>query len=551
MKTKIRCFIIVLCLTFCQAASAGSAPDGPTPGDALLLGALSEPTNLIPFLATDAFSHQVSDNIFQGLLQYDKDLRIAPCIAKSFEVLDGGLKLRFALREDIFWEDGEPLTVDDVEFTYRLIIDPATGSPYSGALKMVKEFRKLGKYSFEVTYDKPFARSLISWMTEIMPKHLLEGQDVRNSPFGRRPTGCGPFRLKEWKPGSSVTLEANNGYFEGRPYLDGLVFQVIPDSTTMFMELRAGAIDAMVLSPQQYVYSFKREEDISEGGKGLADSGLPGRFNIYKDFGFAYTYMGYNLKNPLFSDVRVRRAFAMAINKEDVVKGALAGQGVPVMGPYSPSSWAYNDELVPYPHDPEKAAALLAECGWTAKGSDGILLKDGKRFSFTLLVNQGSEVREKTAIIIQSQLRAIGVDVRLRVVEWTTLVNEFINKGRFEALIMGWTIPPDPDGYDVWHSSRAVPGGLNFVGYANPEVDALLEAGRSTLDQAARKEIYKRFQAILHEDQPYCFLFVPYEITAVDKRFQGIVQAPAGITYNLDRWWVPAARQRYKALLQP
>ncbi len=527
-------------------------------GDALVMGSLADASNLIPAISTDSASHEISEKLFIGLLKYDENLNIVPQAAKSFQVLDNGLRLRFELRDDIFWEDGKPLTLDDVEFTYRMIIDPATGSAYSSALKQVKEFRRLGERSFEVTYDAPFARALISWMTEIMPKHLLEGQDVRRSEFMRMPKGCGPFKLQSRQPGSRITLGANPAYFEGRPYLDGLVYKIIPDITTMFMELRAGALDYMGLTPQQFVFQMRKsglaaQEDarlIKAGPNAPADDFFR-RFSCYRQIGASYTYMGYNLKNPLFSDARVRRALSMAIDKKEIIKGALLGQGVPTQGPYPPTSWAFDAQLAPYPYDLAAATALLQECGWEKDAKSGLLMKNGQPFSFTLLISQGNEVREKTAIIIQSQLRKLGVDVKIRVVEWTTLLREFVDKNRFEALIMAWTTPPDPDAYDVWHSSKTGNGGLNFVGYSNPEVDRLLEEGRATFDQEKRREIYRRFQEILHEDQPYCFLFVPYAIAAIDSRVQGIEPAPAGIEYNLIRWWVPEARQRHKALMKP
>ena len=194
--------------------------------------------------------------------------------------------------------------------------------------------------------------------------------------------------------------------------------------------------------------------------------------------------------------------------------------------------------------DVDEARRLLDEAGWK-KDKDGLLERDGKPFLFTILVNQGNDSRIKAAIIIQSQLKALGITVHIRTVEWAAFIKEFVNKGHFDAIILAWTITLDPDIYDVWHSSRAKPGGLNFTGYRNAEVDELLVEARSMTDQDRRKELYDRVQEILDAEQPYCFLYVPYALPIVQARFQGIKPALNGIMYNFDRWWVPKDLQRY------
>lgn len=542
--TYLHVFIVIsfLCTPAVNAAATPQAGQvipmlSNVTGDALATGSIGEPSNLIAMFASDTASSEITNRIYVGLLKYDANLNIVPEAAESFEVLDEGLRIRFKIRPRIYWSDGNELDADDVEFTYRLMIDPNTPTAYAGDYLRVKNFKKLDKFSFEVSYEKPFARSLITWMHAILPKRALLGSDLRKTPLARAPVTNGPFKLKEWNAGVRLLLSANADYFDGRPNTDGIIYRIIPDLSTMFWELKAGKIDMMQLTPQQYVYQTN-------------DESFKKSFNVYKDLGYAYTFMGYNLKSPLFSDVRVRQAFAYAINKSDIISGALFEQGVEAFGPYRPGSWAYNDKLKPYTYDPVKAAKLLEECGWQ-RGKDGILVKDGRRFSFTVLINQGNEQRTKCAIIIQSQLKKLGVEVKIRTVEWAAFLNDFLNKGFFDAIILGWTITQDPDIFDVWHSSRAFAGGLNFVDYKNEEVDRLLEDGRSTFDLDKRKKCYDRIQEILHIEQPYCFLYVPYSLTALHKRFQGVKETPAGIGYNMIRWWVPQTKQLYRNMLQP
>ena len=517
-----------------EAAQEDMEESGPAvSGGRLVRGIIGDATNFIYPLASDQTSHEIAELLYVAPLKYDKNLKIVPWAAERYEVLENGKVLRFKLKEGILWDDGVELTSEDVAFTYKLMIDPKTPTAYAEDFLLIKEFKILDRYSFEVHYEAPLARSLVTWMHGILPKHALEKQNLLKTKLAREPLSAGPYRLKEWSAGRRIVLEARDAYFEGRPYIEEIVYRVIPDLSTMFLELKAGHLDMMELSPVQYLYQTK-------GPK------WEKRFQKFKFLSFSYLYMGYNLRDPKFSDVRVRQAFAYAIDKEEVVKGALLGLGMPVIGPYKPGTWVYNEEITDYGYDPEMAKQLLADAGWKDTDNDGMLDKGGTPFAFTLMTNQGNTQRIKAATIIQDNLRKIGVKVTIRTVEWAAFLKEFIDKNRFEAIILGWNIVQDPDIYDVWHSSKTAPGMLNFIGYANEDVDALLERGRATVNQDDRKRIYYRLQEILHRDQPYCFLAVPYALPVVQSRFRGIKLAPQGITYNLTRWWVPKDAQRYQ-----
>jgi len=531
-----------LALAGCDASDAPAPADqpasppaaqGPVPGGRIILGALGDASNLLWPLSSDSTSHEIADYFSVAPLKYDKDLNIVPLAAKSFQALDGGTRLRFTLRDDIRWDDGVPLTARDVEFTYKLMVDPKTPTAYAEDFMAIKEFRLLGDYEFEAVYEQPFARALITWMHGILPRHKLEGQDLTTTDQARNPLSAGPYRLKQWDSGSTITLEARDDYFEGRPYIDQVVYRIIPDLATMFLELKSGNLDMMGLTPQQYLHQTRGAE-------------WDANYQKFRYLAFGYTFLGYNLKSPFFADPAVRRALAHAIDKDELIKGVLLGQGVPTIGPYKPGTWVHNDAIADYPYDPAKAKALLAEAGWSDHDGDGSLDKDGRAFDFTILTNQGNDLRIKTATIIQERLAAIGVRVRIRTVEWAAFLKEFVDKGNFDALIMGWNILQDPDIYDVWHSSKAMPGELNFIGYANPEADAMLEQARHTLDQPQRKKLYDRLQEILHHDQPYCFLYVSYALPIVHARVKGIEPAPSGLTHNFIRWWIPADQQRYQ-----
>jgi peptide/nickel transport system substrate-binding protein len=516
-----------------EVLPVGAEDAPPAYGDTLLLGALGDAANLLPVLASDSVSTDVSSLLYNGLVRYDKNLRIEGDLAESWTVSPDNLVLTFHLRRDVRWHDGHPFTSADVLFTYQLLIDPKTPTAYAERYRQVATAEAPDPHTFRVTYRRPLANALISWGFAMHPKHLLAGRDVTQSPLSRHPVGTGPYRFVEWLPGEKIVLEANPDYYEGPPYIRRVVFRVIPDPSTMFLELRSGGLDFMDLTPIQYArqtdrLSFRR------------------RFRKYRYPDFSYSYLGFNLRRELFRDRRVRQALAHAIDKQELVDGVLLGLGQVATGPYKPGTWPYNPDVKRYPYDPKRARALLAEAGWRDSDGDGILDRDGRRFAFSILTNQGNDQRVKVGEVVQRRFREVGIEVKLRVIEWASFLKEFLNPGNFDAIIMGWTVPIDPDGYNVWHSSKTAPGQLNFIGFANAEVDHLLEQGRRTLDQDERKRFYDRFQEILAEEQPYIFLYVPDILPAVAARVHGIEPAPSGIMHNFIRWYVPAAEQKYQ-----
>ena len=527
--------LFLIALGGCSSRDEGpvttQGPDsGPAYGDILVEGSIGDASNLIPILAADNASHSISGLIFNGLVKYDRNVNVVGDLAESWEISKNGLVITFHLRKGVRWHDGAPFTADDVMYTYKVTIDPKTPTAYAEDFLKVKKAEVLDPHTFRVTYDKPFAPALISWSAAVLPRHLLEGKDITQSPLKRHPIGTGPYRFKEWVTGQKIVLVSNPDYFEGRPYIDGHIMRIIPDKATMFLELRAKGIDRMDLTPLQY----KRQTENRFFKK---------NFRKYRYLAFAYTYLGFNLKHPIFKDKRVRQAIAYAINKDDIVNGVLFGYGKEATGPLKPGTWAYNPNVKKYPYDPEKARALLTEAGWKPN-AEGLLEKDGLAFAFEIIINQGNEERRKSAEIIQRRLAEIGISVKLRTIEWSAFLKEFIAKRKFDATILGWTIPMDPDLYNVWHSSKTGPDELNFVSYGNPEVDTLLDQGRSTFDQKTRKRAYDRIQEILAEDLPYIFLYVPDAMPIFDKRFRGIDPAPIGIGYNLIKWYVPREEQR-------
>lgn len=505
----------------------------PDYGDAFVTGQIGDARTLIPILASDSPSSYIVSLVFNGLLKYNRKVELVGDLARSWDIEDGGLTIVFYLRENVKWHDGRPFTAEDVKFTYESLIDPDVPTPYSGDFKMVKTVEIIDDYTVKVSYEEPFVPGLSSWIMPVMPKHLLEGKNLLTAAFGRDPVGTGPYKFKRWKTAERIDLVANREYFEHRPYIDRYIYRVIPDSATMFLELETLGIDSMGLTPLQFVRQtqapfFKK------------------RFRKYRYPSFGYTYMAYNLMDEKFRDKRVRHALNCAVDKKEIIDGVLLGQGRISAGQFVPESWAFNENVKPAPYDPGKARELLRESGWRDRDADGWVDKDGRRFEFTILTNQGNEMRRLTAEIIQRRLKDIGVKVNVRMLEWSVFINEFVNKKRFEAIIMGWGLGREPDCYDIFHSSKTKEGEFNFIGYSNSKIDRLLAEGRRTFDREERKKVYHKIHEILYEDQPYMFLYIPDSLVAVHRRFKGIAPSPIGIGYNFIDWWVPKNKQRYK-----
>jgi len=498
-------------------------------GDAFIASSIGEASYLNPVLAQDSASAQINSLIYNGLTKYDKNLRLTGDLAEKWEIRNSGKTIRFYLRKNVFWHDGKKFTARDVLFTYKKLVDPNIRTPYRSDYTLIKNVRIVNPYIIDINYQVPFAPALESWGIGILPEHIFASGDFHNHPANRQPIGTGPFQFISWKTDEKIVLKANRNYFANRVQIARYIQRVIPDQSVLFLEMQSEAVDEINLTPDQW-------------------QAYPQIFRHYRKFhypSFSYTYLAFNLLHPLYRQKKFRQAIALAINKPEIIAGALLGHGQAATGPFPPQSWAYNPEVRDYPYNPQKAEKLLAELGYTSKNAEGYLTKNGQVLEFTLLTNLGNKTREIVAQIIQSQLKKVGIKVNIRILEWATFINQFVNQKNFEAILLGWNLGRDPDQYIIWHSSQRGPGQYNIIGYQNHQVDRLLEVGRSTFDFGRRKKIYQQLHKILSQDLPYIFLYYPETLLAVHQRFIGPEVAPAGVGWNFPEWYVPKNLQRY------
>lgn len=537
---------IVITIGLCGIACSPTEPENsqqysqpypPQSGGTLISAMPSDPSGLIAMVAGESAASAIAAHVFNSLLTYDKNLDVTGELAESWQVSADQKTIIFHLKPGLVWADGHPLTSEDVLFTWQLITDDRTRSPYASDFQLVKRAETPDARTFIVHYGEAFSPALDSWSgLHILPKHKLAGQDIHNTSFAQKPLGSHYYQLKEWRHGEHLKLEKNPHAVLGQANINTRIERIIPDPAAQFLELMADNIDSMDMDPITYARIIPSRPE------------LQARLNQYKELGNSYTYLGFNLKRAPFNDVRVRKAINFAIDKQEIIDGVYLGLGMPVASPYKPGTRWSNPQLQPYPYQPAQARALLAEAGYRDIDGDGIVEKNGKKLSFELLTNLGNKQREKTAVIIQRRLKEVGIDIHIRTLEWASLLTHFIKPGDFDAVVMGWGLSLDPDQYSIWHSSQQQPGQFNFIGYSNPKVDGLLEQGRREFDPDKRMQIYHDFAQALYADSPIVYLSASYGLTAIHKRVQGIMHPvpPAGVSYDSQKWYLPAPLRRHQ-----
>ena len=485
----------------------------------LALPLSDEPQGLNPLISNDPSSRQAQAFIFQGLMRLDSDLAYTPELAERYEFSPDGKKWTFYLRKDVQWHDGAPFTAEDVIFTYEKVLDPKTRSPYREKLVINGEpvkFTLLDRYTIRATLPEPYAPFMQMMALPIVPKHVLEGKDKVFQLFARKPIGTGPFIYYEWQNESHLTLLANKTFYRGNPKLGSVVFQFIPKDAEMDVALRNNNVQAGILPLESYLHQPTRNN-----------------LFVYAYPGLSYTYLGLDLAAPQFQDVRTRQAIAHAVNILGITQELFHGAVVLQSSPIAFSSWASPEGLYQRSYDPEKAKKLLRSAGWVVDPKTMVLLKDGKPFSFTLLVDRSVLFADKAAERMNEDLKAVGIEMKVQMAERyeiQKILSASAGPKPFQAVLTETTSSIDPDLYNTWHSSQ-YPQGKNYFGFKNDRADTLLEKGRATIDTRQRQKIYASFSRILSEEQPCVFLWSPKEVMAVNQRVGGYIQPSVAGTF--------------------
>jgi len=516
-------------------------PTGERFGGTVVAGAVGEMADGInAFSLADytAAQHQTFLNLMT-LVRLDEALVPQPYLARSWEFSADGSEVTFHLRDDVRWHDGEPTTAHDVAFTFLRATDPETAFPNSAFWSRYRE----GGEGVEVVDDhtirfrfQPHAEVLDTWRAmPIMPRHLLEDvapADLRSHPFGTRcPVGNGPFVFQERQPGQSWSFVRNPEFPEalgGPPYLDRYVFRVIPEQSTLLAELLTGGVDIYIApTPDQ----------------GLRIQGEEGLRLVDFDFR-SYVFVAWNSRRPQLADPRVRRALTMGINRQEILDGLIQGFGTVADAGVPPFHWAHDPEAggrVAY--DPEGAAALLDEAGWTLDEGGSVRTDaEGNRLEISVKYNTGNQQRQDVAEVMQAQLARIGVAIRPEVLEWATLVEQINDPVRrdFDGVVLGWVTELKVDDRDLFHSS-GVNQPFHWSGIQDSGLDLLLDSLQVVMDRDAARPLWEEYQERVVELQPFTYFFFPRRLAGVNQRVEGLHMDVRGEWVTVGEWWIPEA----------
>lgn len=475
----------------------------------------SSPSRLNPILANDSASSEIADWLFNGLLKYDKDGNITTDLALSFK-FETETKLIIKLRKDVRWHDGESFSAKDVVFTYNTIKNPKVFTSIISNYKEVESVKALDNYTIEIIYKRPYFKALIPWMIGILPEHILKDEkDLMTSSFNKNPIGTGSYKLKSFKNASDIRLIANDDYFEGRPKIDELYYKFLPDPTTTFLMLKQNQLDLGGLTPLQIDRQINKK--------------FQQDYTIIEKPSLGYTYLGFNLRIDKFKDKRIRQALSLGIDRQEMVDILYFGHGKVCTGPFLPGTFAFNEKIKKITPNLEKAKQLLKEAGFDSNNP----------FTFELITNTGNEIRINAAQILQYQLAKIGVNVKIRVMEWQAFLNTVVNPRNFETILLGWGLTLMPDAYPLWHSNSDKLGRFNLVGYKNKKVNELIEKGSTTINKKELGKIYRNIFKIITNDNPYLFLYIPNSITVINSKIKNIEPSFTGVTHNQKDWIKP------------
>ncbi len=542
---RVALVAVAMLAVFAGGGCGGPAPSAPPPsapaqanvgapvdGDWLVSCLPSEPAHLNPLTSSDAYASAINALIFDTLIERDNEtFAIKPRAAERWEIAPDHLAYTFFLRKDIVFSDGTPLTAKDLKFTFDKVMDPTVDAAHlRNYYQDIQSCDVVDDYTVRYTCKKPYFKHLtMLGGLEILPSHIYGQGDFNQHPNNRKPVGSGPYTLENWETGMQITLVRNERYWKEKPHVLKRVYKIITNVYAAFQVLERQELDTLDLTPELYVNNASRPD-------------FQAKFDTYKYYDSNYSYVGYNLRKPQFQDKRVRRALTMLLDRKGILDTIYHGLGKQVTGEAFVDGPEYDSSIQPWPFDPAQAKQLLAEAGWSDSDGDGVLDKGGVPFKFEILIRATSPETEQIATVFQEELKRAQIAMTIHPLEWATFLQS-VDSRNFDAVILGWSIPPiEEDPYQVWHSSQADKGS-NFVGFVDPEADKIMEEARLEFDEQKRFAMYHRFHAILHEEQPYTFLICRQTLESVDKRFQNVKVYKAGLDSR--EWWVPANLQRY------
>jgi peptide/nickel transport system substrate-binding protein len=501
MKQLFRAMVCALVMMFAGCSPAHSL----RPPGLIQIDIETSPTALDPRYATDAISERITELIFDPMVRLDSRGGFTGDLAESVE-RTSPTEIVFHLRHGVRFSNGRELTAPDVKYTFDFVMDRRNRSPKAGGLQQLARIDALDDYTIKMTTRGPYAPALEMGMLGIVP----DATPGRNSNALDAPSGTGPFKVREFERDDRVVLDRNPAQSpSGANAVKGIVFKVVPDATVRALELVEHICDLAPNDIQPDLLPYLRRQD-----------GL----DVITSAGTTYWYLTFNFRDPVLRDLRVRRAIAYAIDREEIIRSYLRGTARIATGMLTPENWAYDGAVNSYRYDPEQARQLLEAAGYKA---DHTGMRD------LVLVYKCAPEGARMGEIMQAMLRRVGIEVRIRSNEWATFYDD-MQRGNFDIAAMPWIGIRDPHHYYmVFDSQMTPPRGLNRGAYSNPAMDQLVEAGDATLDEAARKKIYQQVQKLAADDLPYVSLWWQDNVVVMNRGVAGFEPYPNGSLRSL------------------
>nr|WP_241158502.1 peptide-binding protein [Cohnella candidum] len=529
--------------------SPSASPSGqPKDGGTLTISTFTDMVSVNPIFINDTASGDLDALIFAKLYDLDRNANLAAepwsIAAELPQVAADNMTYSIKLKQNAKWSDGQPITANDVKFTFDTIRNPDVGSPAISTLDKIDSITVKDDYTLDIKLKQVYAPFPYSLFISIVPAHVLKDippKELKNSKFGVDPAqtvSSGPWKWSEWTQGQHFTIEKNPNYWgEKKPHIDKIIYKIYADQNTEVQALMKGDVQMTEAIPLTQIEAVKKQDGL----------------NVILAPGPQYEYVQFNFKDENFPDKyspfkgqKTRQAIAYALNRQGMVDNVLKGSGGLMNSPFLPGSWADpGDKAVNYNYDSEKAKQLLAEDGWKP-GKDGILVKDGHRFSFELQYNSGNSRREQVSQIIQQNLKDVGIEATPKGMDFATWIDQNITPGKFPAILLGWSLTnPDPDAESIFSSKYFPPAGQNSGWYVNKELDDLWVKGQQTVDKTERAKIYQEIGEKISIDLPYVFLYqygLPQAVNSSKVKWAEDDRPESSLAYgylfHAINWWV-------------
>lgn len=464
-----------------------------------------------PVRVAGGFDRHVHKYLYTPIVYLDRDLQPVAGLAKSWKISPDGLTYRFELNEKATFSDGTPVHASDVVFTLRKIVDPTTNAPqlagYFDELDLART-QVVADYTVDVAFRQPLASQLMHFADVfVIPERIYSKGDF-NRDFNDRPVGSGPYKLVKRDPGKEIVIERRADYWREKPHIQTVVFKVIVDHGTAWNAVKLGQIDETIISSD----TWHRER---------GSAALTPILDFQQFYTFGYNFIGWNNRQPLLADKRIRRALTMCVPIESIIRNLYHGTARAISGPFTPDEYAFNPSVPLIPFDPAEAKRIFASVGWRDRDGDGVLDKDGRKFVLQLLIIPGSASTTQFTQTVQAEMKKIGVQLDVRAMDGAASMQQ-VHAGNFDAVYLAWELDADPDPQSLFHSSQFPPRGQNVVFYSNPEADQLIDRARREMDPVKRKGLYWRLHQVLADDQPYTWTVQASTKYAINKRIRGI-----------------------------